>query len=84
MTETVTLELPEEVANRAREAATRLNRPLEAVLTEWIERAAQSEDTTLLLSSAEYPIYTPYGNEAAAQVLWDTLNRNSSPDDKGI
>jgi hypothetical protein len=46
---------------------------MEDVLTDWISRGAVSDDTTLLVASAAYPIYTPYGNEAAAQVLLDAL-----------
>jgi hypothetical protein len=45
MAETITLEIPEEVAARAREAAERSGRALEAVLTAWLERAAAAEPT---------------------------------------
>jgi hypothetical protein len=38
MPEIVTLEIPEEVAHRAREVALRTNRRLEDVLVEWIDR----------------------------------------------
>lgn len=38
MGETVTLELPEEVARRVREVAARTDRRLEDVLIEWIDR----------------------------------------------
>jgi len=45
MAESITLEIPEEVAARAREAAERSGRALEAVLTEWLERGAEAEPT---------------------------------------
>ncbi len=32
-----------------------------------------AEEEALLISGAEYPIYTPLGNEAAAQTLWEVL-----------
>jgi hypothetical protein len=69
MAETITLEIPEEVAARAREAAERSGRALEAVLTAWLERGAEQDVSVWLTPGAEYPIYTPYGNEAAAQVV---------------
>jgi hypothetical protein len=48
MAETVTLELSDDVARRAREAARRTGRRLDDLLTDWIGRAAASEETTLL------------------------------------
>ncbi len=73
MAEAITLELPDEIAHRAREAARRTGRQMEDVLTDWISRGAVSDDTTLLIPGATYPIYTPHGNEAAAQGLLDAL-----------
>jgi len=73
LAETVTLELSDDVAYRAREAARRTGRRMEDILTDWIKRGVASEDTTLLMPGVDYPIYTPYGNEAAAQQLLDTL-----------
>jgi hypothetical protein len=82
MSKTITLELPESLAERAKEAAQRTNRPLETVLTEWMERGAASESIAPLIPGAEYPVYTPYGNEAAAKVLYEALKaaeaRNNS------
>jgi hypothetical protein len=40
MTVKVTVELPEELANRARAVAARAQRPFEDLLIEWIDRAA--------------------------------------------
>jgi hypothetical protein len=78
MPETVTLELSDDVARRAREAAHRTGRQLEEVLTEWIGHAAASEETMLLMPGSSYPIYTPYGNEAAAQELLDALTSSAA------
>ena len=74
MAEAVTLELPDAVAHRARETARRTGRPMEDVLTDWISRGAAGDETTWLRPDAAYPIYTPYGNEAAAQGLLDALD----------
>jgi hypothetical protein len=79
MAEAVTLVLPDEVARQARETARRTGRPLEEVLTDWIRRGAASDDTTSLAPGVEYPLYTPYGNEAAAQELLDALHTASAP-----
>jgi len=32
-----------------------------------------AQEEALLMPGAEYPIYTPLGNEAAAQTLWEVL-----------
>ncbi len=82
MAEIVKLELPEDVAYRARETARRTGRRLEAVLTEWIERGAESEETALLLPGAEHHIFTPLGNETAAQTLLEVLREAEAVDDK--
>lgn len=71
MSESITLELPEEIAERARETAARTGRSLEVVLTYWLERGAAAETVAPLVPNVEYPIFTPFGNEAAAQILFD-------------
>lgn len=71
MTERVTLDLPDEIAKQARKKANELGQPLEAVLTEWIKQAAA--DFIFPAPGVEYPIYTPFGNEAAAKILHDIL-----------
>jgi hypothetical protein len=73
MAETVTLHMPEAVMLRAQERARRTGQSLEEVLQEWLEQGAASDDSTLLVSAREYPLFTPYGNEPAAQVLLDAL-----------
>ena len=78
MAQTVTLELSDDVARRATEAAHRTGRRLEDVLTEWIGHAAASEETMLLMPGSAYPIYTPYGYEAAAQELVDALTSSEA------
>ncbi|MGH2410597.1 MAG: hypothetical protein ACRDGS_09540 [Chloroflexota bacterium] len=74
MAEAVTLALPEEIARQAREVAQRTGRQMADVLTEWLTRGAVSEGTLLLMPGVAYPIYTPYGNESAAQGLLDALH----------
>ncbi len=73
MSKTVMLHLSDDVAHYARETARRTGRQVEDVLTDWIRRAVADDDTTLLVPDAEYPIYTPYGNEAVAQRLLNAL-----------
>jgi hypothetical protein len=43
MAEVITLELPDTLARRARAEANRTNRPLEAVLLEWLSRIETAE-----------------------------------------
>ncbi|MHB8625038.1 MAG: hypothetical protein ACYDBJ_07390 [Aggregatilineales bacterium] len=82
MVEKVTLELPEEVVQRAYTAANRTGRALEQVLTGWIVRGAERDVESLIVPGAEYPIYTPFGNEAAAQVLLETLKAHQAKRDE--
>jgi hypothetical protein len=74
MGERVTLELPENIARRAKETAQQTGQSLEGVLTAWLERGADAVPT--LLPGAEYPIFTPYGNEDAAEALLRALNES--------
>ena len=74
MAEAVTLELPEDVARQAREVSGRTGRQMADVLTDWLRWGAASDGTMLLMPGTEYPIYTPYGNEPAAQGLLDALH----------
>lgn len=73
MPEVVTVEVSEDVARRARETAQRTGRQIEAVLAEWLERGAASEDVSPIQAAVAYGVHTPYGNEAAARVLLDVL-----------
>ena len=82
MTEMFTIELSEEAARRAQETASRKGRPIEAVLSEWIERSALVEEFSPLILGVEYPIYTPVGNEAAAAVLMELLKETQEADKK--
>jgi hypothetical protein len=70
----ISLELSDEMVNRAKEIADKTGRRFEAVLTEWIERGSVGDDISPIIPGAEYAIYTPYGNEEAARILTDFLN----------
>lgn len=82
MVEKVTLELPEEVVQRAHTTANRTGQAFEQVLTEWIARGAERDVESLIVPGVEYPIYTPFGNEAAAQVLLETLKAHQAKKDE--
>jgi hypothetical protein len=69
----ITLELPDEVARVAGEAARRAGLPLETVLTDWLDQMATHHPRPPRQERVVYPILTPYGNEDAAQVLLDVL-----------
>lgn len=81
MAQVVTLELSEEAARRAEEAARRTGRRVDEVLTTWIERAARSDAASEMTTGAEYSLLTPYGNEAAAQTLLAVLRAAETADD---
>ncbi len=78
MTEKVTLEIPDEVIQQAQATSTRTGLALEQVLAEWLVRGAERDVESLLVPGAEYPIYTPLGNEGAAQVLMGVLKAHQA------
>jgi hemerythrin len=78
MTQQVYLELSDEVIQKAQQSAERTGRSFEIVLREWIERGAANEDSTVLMSDVEYPVYTPLGNDEGAKTLSDFLNSSKS------
>ena len=82
MSQKVSLELPDSVMRRAADAAERHGRPVEQVLTQWLEWMAVTQNTGDFLSGDEYPIYTPYGNEAAAQILQNMLDAKADKADR--
>ena len=78
MPELVTLELSEDVVQRARQTADRTGRAVEGVLAEWVERGAVAlaeipGGVAGTPAQGAYPVFTPYHNEPAAQVLLDAL-----------
>jgi hypothetical protein len=85
MSERITLELPDTLAQAAREEAERTGQTLEAVVLSWLQKP---EDRFLIDTLGEnriFPIYTPFGNEEAAAQLLKFFN-DSHPDevpDKG-
>ena len=81
MSEKIILELPEEVARRAHETSERTGRSLESILIDWLEQSAAQADIYPLHSDTEYTLYTPYGNETAAQVLMDFLETSKGNDE---
>jgi hypothetical protein len=90
MSELVTIDLPEPVLVRPRASAHLTGRALEAVLAEWIELGARAAERLpdpsagsgpTPSASAGYLVATPYGNEAAAQVLLDALGASQAPSD---
>ncbi len=69
MSERFSIELSDDVVQRATQAAQRTGHSIEDVLSEWIERSAAADELYPLIPGVEYPIYTPVGSEAAAAVL---------------
>lgn len=72
MTKAIMLELPEFLIERAEHTAEQVGRPIETILTEWLEIGASSSTTNLI------PIYTPYGNEHIATALQKFLDSESA------
>jgi hypothetical protein len=80
MTERITLELSDITVRRARETAQQTNRPLELVLSEWLEQAAGIAGIFPLDTHATYRIDTPFGAEATAQSLLEMLRAERDQD----
>ena len=80
MAEMVTLSLPDEVVERARETASRTGQDFQQVLSEWLQQAAKRDPATLIIPNVSYPIYTPFGNEAdmrdpASSYTWEQVRQ---------
>ena len=80
MTESVTLELSDITVRRARETAQQTHRPLESVLTEWLERASAAADISPLDTLTTYRIDTPFGAAGTAQSLLEILHNEDDKD----
>lgn len=74
MSQRVSLDLPGSVMERAGETAARSGRPVEEVLTEWLEWAVAWSD-----KSAEQVVYTPFFDEGGevARGLQEMLRAGS-------
>jgi hypothetical protein len=76
MAETVTLELPEEVARRAREVATRTHRRPESVLLEWLGRAVAEPPVESLSDDEILALCDMQMDVKQQEELGDLLARN--------
>src|SRR5262249_21336487 len=76
MRERVTLELPEELARRARAAATQADRRLEEVLVEWIDRAVPESAVEDLSDEQILALCDRQMDAGQQEELSDLLGRN--------
>ena len=77
MNEHVLLEVPESIANHAREVAQQTGRSFEDVLTEWLERGAASESIYPLRTDVHYEVWSPYDSAEAAATLTRILEEHN-------
>jgi hypothetical protein len=82
MSISVTLQVSESVLERARDEAARTGQEVEIVLSEWLEKFANEDEKLPFERGVTYPIYTPYGGEAAAKVLYDMLEAGTDTKDE--
>lgn len=78
MSEKITLDLPDEVVQRAHTEAERSGRPYEQVLVDWLIRESRRNLESRLAPGVEYPIYTPFDMDEAAQVLKEALRADKA------
>jgi hypothetical protein len=76
MSERVTLELPEELARRARAVATQTNRRLEDVLVDWIDRAVPEPPVESLPDEQVLAMCASWIDAGQQEELSDLLDRN--------
>ena len=83
MAETVTLEIPDHIAQRAGEIADRTGRPMQEVLADWLLRGADEPPVELLSDEEVLEIADMQLPEAQQQELSDLLagNREGELDD---
>jgi hypothetical protein len=68
MTQIVSLELTDELINRARNEAEQTNQPMERVLVQWLERTS-NEAEQYFTYGVQYEIWSPYDSAEAAAIL---------------
>lgn len=76
MSERVTVELPQELAERARALATLTHRPMEDVLIEWIDRAAADAQVDTLPDEEVLALCDSQIEPGQQEELSDLLARN--------
>lgn len=69
MSELITLELSEEIIERARFAADRRGQALQDVLKDWLEHASDEWQQGSGSEDDAHTIYTPVGSDATAEAL---------------
>ena len=79
MSQTITLQLPDEVMEQVVKASARNGKSIQDTLQTWISQTAKTVDTlTMFQQAPELPIYTPQGGEqTAAELLAYGLRRKS-------
>jgi hypothetical protein len=76
MGKTITLEVSDTLFERAEKMAVQVGVPVEVILAKWLERG------TMWDTSAEYPVYTPFGTDHLAEPLQKFLKEVSSKHNK--
>lgn len=72
MSEIITLQVTDQVLEKARATALRTERSVEIVLVEWLEQAA-AQDVENLLDQVHY-LYTPFESDETARDLQKILD----------
>ncbi len=78
MLEKFLIEVPQEVADKARIAAEETGRSIESVLSEWMQLINEQQ----ISLNASFPVYTVFGSEAAVPVLRKILRTHSDSADE--
>jgi len=71
------------ISNELLKELHRLNRVDKLRVIRLLADDLATEEASYFTSDRAYEIVTPYGNEAAAQVLYDALEAAENSDDKG-
>jgi hypothetical protein len=77
MSEQITLQLPDEIAQQARETAQQTGRSMEAILEEWLTCGAKSEAIYPLLTDIPYEVWSPYDSAGTTEDLKQLLKKES-------
>jgi len=75
MTQTITLELTDDLIERAKKQAAETDQPMEQVLVQWLERASD-EAERYFTNGAQYEVWSPYDSAEAAETLWKLLKED--------
>ena len=75
MPEVFTLTVSTETAERAHKVASQAGKPVEAVLSEWLDQAADNANAGALQADVQYQVWSPFNSTETALALQEFIDQ---------